>query len=90
MKNITYGYANEGRGLPTLMQFVRIKHLRHIKYAVAHAQCFRPMVKADDRKIKSNEGVIWHSNWYVHDYPLSTQNTGMYNYVMNIYFSSKP
>ena len=53
MKNITYGYANEGRGLPTLMQFVRIKHLRHIKYAVAHAQCFRPKVKADDRKFKA-------------------------------------
>ena len=53
MKNITYGYANEGRGLPTLMQFVRIKHMRHIKYAVAHAQCFRPKVKADDRKFKA-------------------------------------
>ena len=53
MKNITYGYANEGRGLHTLMQFVWIKHLRHIKYAVAHAQCFRPQVKADDSKFKA-------------------------------------
>ena len=53
MKNITYGYANEGRGLPTLVQFVWIKHLRHIKYTVAHARCFRPKVKADDRKSKA-------------------------------------
>ena len=53
MKYITYGYANEVRGLPTLVQFVWIKHLRHIKYAVAHAQCFRPKVKADDRKFKA-------------------------------------
>ena len=53
MKNITYGYANEGWGLPTLVQFVWIKHLRHIKYAVAHAQCFRLKVKADDGKFKT-------------------------------------
>ena len=38
----------KGRGLPTLVQFVWIKHLRHIKYAVAHAQCLRPNVEADD------------------------------------------
>ena len=53
MKNITCGHANEGRGLPTLVQFVWIKHLRHIKYAVAYAQCFRPKVKAEDRKFKA-------------------------------------
>ena len=41
------------------------------------------------QEIQSNERVIWHSNWYVHCYQLSTQNTGMHNYVMNIYFSSK-
>ena len=43
----------KGRGLLTLMQFVRIKQLRHNKYAVAHAQCFRPKVKADNRKFKA-------------------------------------
>ena len=53
MKNITCGYANEGRGSATLMQFVWIKHLRHIKYAVGHAQCLRPKVEADDRKFKA-------------------------------------
>ena len=53
MKNITNGYANEGRGLCTLMQYVWIKHLRYIKYAVAHAQCLRPKVEADDRKFKA-------------------------------------
>ena len=53
MKNITYGYANEGRGSPTLVKFVWIKHLRHIKFAVAHAQCLQPKVEADDRKFKA-------------------------------------
>ena len=53
MKNITNGYANEGRGLSTLMQYVWIKHLRYIKYAVAHAQCLRPKVEVDDRKFKA-------------------------------------
>ena len=53
MKNTTYGCANEGRGLSTLMQCVWIKHLRHIKYAVTHAQCLRPKVEADDRKFKA-------------------------------------
>ena len=42
-----------GRGLPTLVQFVWIKHLKHIKYAVAHAQCLRPKVEADDSKFKA-------------------------------------
>ena len=42
-----------GWGLPTMVQFVWIKHLRHIKYAVAHAQCLRPKVEADDRKFKA-------------------------------------
>ena len=42
-----------GRGLSTLMQSVWIKHLRHIKYAVVHAQCLRPKVEADDRKFKA-------------------------------------
>ena len=49
MKNIMYGYANEGRGLPTLMQFAWIKHMRHSKYAVVHAQCLRPTVEADKK-----------------------------------------
>ena len=53
MKKITYGYANEGRGLSTLMRFVWIKHLRHIKYAVTHAQCLRLKVEAADRKFKA-------------------------------------
>ena len=53
MKNITYGYANDGRCLSTLVQFVWIKHMRHIEYAVAHAQCLRSNVEADDRKFKA-------------------------------------
>ena len=43
----------KGWALPTLVQFVRIKHLRHIEYGVAHAQCLRPKVEADDRKFKA-------------------------------------
>ena len=42
-----------GRGVSTKMQCVWIKHLRHIKYAVAHAQCLRPNVEADDKKFKA-------------------------------------
>ena len=42
----------KGRGLSTLVEFAWIKHLRHIKCAVAHAQCVRPKVEADDRKFK--------------------------------------
>ena len=45
----------KGRGLPTLVQFVWIKHLRHIKYAVARAQYLRPKVEADDRKFKAKQ-----------------------------------
>ena len=52
MKNIAYGNVNEGWGLSTLMQFVWIKHLRHFKNAVTHAQCLRSKVEADDRKCK--------------------------------------
>ena len=37
VKNITYGYANERVGLITNVQFVWIKSLRHINYAVAHS-----------------------------------------------------
>ena len=44
MKNITYGYANERAGLIIHAQFVWIKSLRHINYAVAHAQCLRQHV----------------------------------------------
>ena len=36
-KNITYGYANERTGLITHVQFVWIKSLRHMNYAVAYA-----------------------------------------------------
>ena len=45
----------KGRGLHTLVQFkfVWIRHLRHIEYAVAHAQCLRPKVEADDSKFKA-------------------------------------
>ena len=53
MKNLTYSYANERAGLITHAQFVWIKHLRHIKYAVVHAQWLRPKVDADDRKFKA-------------------------------------
>ena len=49
----------KGRGLPTLVQFVWIiKHLRHIKYAVAHAQCLRPKVEIDDRKFNTKYAQI--------------------------------
>ena len=125
MKNITCGYANEGQGLPTLVQFVWIKHLRHIqagstgpwsrsmnspkqtrrsvnaiRFHEPPAETNAPWIyscavlptegESRRQEIQSNERVIWHSNWYVHGFPLSTQNTSMYNYVMNIYFSSKP
>ena len=43
----------KGRGLSTMVKFVWIKHLKHIKYAVAHAQCLRLKVEADDRKFKA-------------------------------------
>ena len=43
----------KGRGLSTLVKSVWIKHLRHIKYAVAHTQCLRTKVEADDRKFKA-------------------------------------
>ena len=43
----------KGRGLHTLVQFVWIKHLRHIKYAIAHAQYLRLKVEADDTKFKA-------------------------------------
>ena len=45
MEDMTYGYANEGWSLPTLVQFVWIKHLRHIKYADAY-----------DRSLKQTTG----------------------------------
>ena len=87
MKNIMYGHANEWRGLPTLMQFAWIKHMRHIKYAVVHAQCLRPTVEAD-KKFKAmkkplTKQLIW--TWL----SIINRKTGMHNYVMNIYFSSK-
>ena len=44
MKYITYGYANGRSGLITHVQFVWIKSLRYIDYAVAHAQCLRQYV----------------------------------------------
>ena len=43
----------KGRGLSTLVQFVWIKHLIHIKYAVAHVQCLRPKMEADCKKFKA-------------------------------------
>ena len=49
MKNITHDYANERASLITHAQFVWIKSPRHINYAVAHAQCLRQHVYADDR-----------------------------------------
>ena len=54
MKNIKYGYANEGAELIYTGAIRMEKHLmRHIKYAVAHAQCLRPKVETDDRKFKA-------------------------------------
>ena len=77
------------------MQFVWIKHLRCIKYAFAHAHCLRPKVEADDRKFRAmKESFDKTTDMYMAirrlGYPLSTQNTGMYNYIMNIYFYTKP
>ena len=43
----------KGWGLPTLYQFVWIKQMRRIKYEIAHAQCLRPKVEADDSKFKA-------------------------------------
>ena len=48
----------KGQDLPTLVQLVWIKHLRHIKYAVAHAQCLRPKVEADAKKSKAMQESI--------------------------------
>ena len=53
MKNITYGYAIEKAGLITRAYFVWITSLRHINYAVAHAQCLRHDVYAEDRHFLS-------------------------------------
>ena len=65
----------KGRGLPTLVQFMWIKHLRHIKYAVAHAQCLRPKVEADDRKFKAmQESFDKTTDMYMAIDPLSIQN----------------
>ena len=33
--------------------------LRHIKYAVAHAQCYRPKVKADEGKFKAMQDSFY-------------------------------
>ena len=38
VKNISYAYANERKGFIRHVQFMWIKRLRHINYAVAHAQ----------------------------------------------------
>ena len=43
----------KGRDLPSLVKCVWIKYLRHIRYAVAHAQYLRPKEKADDKKFKA-------------------------------------
>ena len=51
-----------GRGLSTLMQLAWIKHLRHIKYAVAHVQCLQQKVEADDRKFKAMKGSFENNN----------------------------
>ena len=81
MKNITYGYANEGRGLPTLVQFVWIRHLRYIKYAVAHAQCLQPKVEADDRMQESFDKTTDMYMTIRYQHKICT---------LNVYFASKP
>ena len=53
MKNITYSYANERAGLITYVQFVLIKGLRHINYAVAHGQCLRQHACVSRRQVFS-------------------------------------
>ena len=44
MKNATEGYAKKRTELITHVQFVWIKRLRYINYAVAYAQCLRQHV----------------------------------------------
>ena len=61
MKNITYGYANEGTGL--IYTDAILVHLRYIIYAVAHAQCLRPKVKADDKKFKAMHESLDRTTW---------------------------
>ena len=49
-----YHFLNETMLLDMILtQVQNKKHLRHIEYAVAHAQCLRPKVEADDRKFKA-------------------------------------
>ena len=44
--------------------------------------------EADHRKFKTMK-ESFDKTTDVHGYPLSTKNTGMHNYVMSIYISSK-
>ena len=73
-----------GRGLCTLLTFMWIKHLRHIEYAVAHAQRLRPKVEADDRKFKAmQESFVKTTDMYManhYQYKICT---------MNVYFCLK-
>ena len=75
----------KGRGLPTLVQFVWIKHLRHLKYAVAHEQYLRPNVEADDRKFKAmQESLDQTTDMYMairYQHKIST---------LNVYFCLEP
>ena len=71
----------KGRGLPTLVQFVWIKHLIYIKYAVAHAQCLRPKVEAGDRMQESFDKTTDMYRTIRYQHKICT---------LNVYFASKP
>ena len=45
-------------------------------------------LEADNRKFKTMK-ESFDKTTDVHGYPLSTKNTGVHSYVMNIYISSK-
>ena len=77
MKNITNGYANEGAGLTYTgaIHVDKASETHYSKYAVAHAQCLRPKVEADDRKFKAmQESFDKTTDMYMAIDPLSIQN----------------
>ena len=73
------------RGLYTLVQFVWIKQLINIEYAVALAQCLRPKVETDDRKFKAMKESFDKTTDIYTAWP-SVISIIMHNYVMNILF----
>ena len=78
----------KGWDFPTLVQFVWIKHLRHNKYAVSHAQCLRPKVEAArQQEIQSNARVIFDKTTDKHMYMAIRYQHKVCT--MNVYFCLK-